>query len=164
MPFETIDRIMRAVSLRLAQCACGLLLAIMLLTVADTGLRYLAGRPIGGSNEMIEIMLSFLIMLAIPFCTVERAHIRVDLLSSALGTAGRRLGDLITGAVGIVTLAFLSRRAWRKAVDAWAYGDGTIFLEFPLWTLYGAICVSMALFAAILLWQTLCSLLGRADD
>ena len=73
MPVSLIDRVLRGISLRLAQAACGLLLAIMILTVLDTGLRYLAGRPIGGSNEMIEIMLSFLIMLSIPYCTVERA-------------------------------------------------------------------------------------------
>lgn len=140
--------------MRLAQVACGLLLAIMLLTVLDTGLRYLAGRPIGGSNEMIEIMLSFLIMLSIPYCTIERAHIRVDLLSGALGAIGRRLADLLTGAIGIVTLAYLSRRAWRKAVEAWTYDDATILLGFPQWPLYATICLSMAAFALILLWQT----------
>ncbi len=164
MPVEAIDRMVRSISLRLAQAACGLLLAITLLTAVDTALRYLLGRPISGSNEMIEIMLSFLIMLSIPYCTVERAHIRVDLLSGALGAAGRRLADLLTGAIGIVTLAFLSRRAWRKAVDAWTYDDATILLGFPQWPLYGTICLSMAAFAAILLWQTLRSGLGEAHD
>jgi len=164
VPVSLIDRVLRSISLRLALAACGLLLAIMLLTVLDTGLRYLAGRPIGGSNEMIEIMLSFLIMLSIPYCTVERAHIRVDLLNDALGAVGRRLADLLTGAIGIVTLAFLSRRAWRKAVDAWTYDDATILLGFPQWPLYATICLSMAAFALILLWQTMRSALGAPYD
>lgn len=161
MLFETIDGFVRGASLRPAQFACGLLVAIVLVTTVDTGMRYLFNRPIGGSNEIIEILLSFLIMFAIPYCTSARAHIRVDLLDGFLGSAVRRICDILYGVIGVVVLSYLGQRAFQKALDAQEFGDTTIFLSFPQWAIYGAIALSAFAYALILVWQTVCALLGR---
>jgi len=154
MQIVSIDALVRGASRCLAQISCGFLIAIVLITTIDTGMRYLFSRPIGGSNEIIEILLSFLIMFAIPFCTAERAHIRVDLLDGFLGPIARRICDIVIGIAGVAVLSFLSQRALLKALEAHEYGDTTIFLSFPQWTIYGVIGLSAALYALILIWQT----------
>lgn len=140
------------------------LIAIVLLTVLDTGLRYLVNRPIAGSNEMVEILLSFLIMLALPICTINRVHVRVDLLDNLLGSLGCKLADLFTGSLGIIILYFLSERCWRKAKDALEFGDATIFLNFPQWPMYMAISAATAIVALILLLQMVTLLFGDSPD
>lgn len=161
MRFNTIDVFVRGVSFRLAQVSCGFLIAIVLVTTTDSGMRYLFNRPIGGSNEIVEILLSFLIMFAIPYCTAERAHIKVDLLDGFLSSAARRICDLLNGVVGAMALTYLSQRAFRKALDAHEFGDTTIFLSFPQWAIFGVIGLSAACYVLILIWQTVCSVIGR---
>jgi len=139
----------------LAGLASALLVAIMMLTVVDTTGRYLLNSSIAGSNEMIEIMLSVLIMLAIPFCTTEGAHIKVDLLDRVLGKWGRFFATFLTNTIGAATLYFLASRAWRKATEAWEYEELTLYVQFPKSILYGTISVSAYVFALLLLWHIL---------
>lgn len=161
MWINAIDALVRGASRRLAQISCGFLVVIMLITTIDTGMRYLFSRPIGGSNEIIEILLSFLIMFAIPYCTSERAHIKVDLLDGFLGPFARRFCDIVNGIIGVAVLCFLSQRATLKALDAREFGDTTIFLSFPQWAIFGVIGLSAFLYALILIWQTFRALVGR---
>ena len=154
----------QAVSRLLARLSCLVLAAIVLLTVADTALRYLFNAPIAGSNEMVEIMLSFLIMLALPVCTANRAHVKVDLLDGMLGRVGRRIADIVTGGIALVILFFLSKRCLDKAGDALEFGDTTIYLGFPQWPIYATISAATAMVGLILLLQTIPALLGKASD
>ena len=154
----------QAVSRQLARLSCLVLVAIVLLTVTDTALRYLFNAPIAGSNEMVEIMLSFLIMLALPVCTVNRAHVTVDLLDGMLGRTGRRIADIINGGLALILLFFLSKRCMDKAGDALEFGDATIYLGFPQWPIYATISAAGAMVGLILLLQTIPALLGKTSD
>ncbi len=69
------------------------LTAVMLLTVADVTLRF-AAAPIYGSQEITELGMAALIMLALPYCSATDGHIRVDLFDDRLGRRGRWVTDL----------------------------------------------------------------------
>jgi len=142
--WAVIDRLAYA-----AAVLAGLVLAAtMLLTVADVTLRF-AAAPIYGSQEITELGMVALIMLALPYCSATDGHIRVDLLDNLLGRRGRWMTDLFTVAVSLVVLACLVWNTAYKIVDTYGYDDVTNLLALPLWPLYLLIALSMAAYAIV---------------
>ena len=129
------------------------LFAIMLLVSTSVFFRYVLNQPILGDQELVEIGMSLVVMLAMPFATWKGAHIRVDILDERLGSFGRFLGDLFARSIGIFVLYLLVRKALDKAFDAYEYEDVTNMIEIPVWIAYGAISVGMGLFILVLVLQ-----------
>jgi len=143
------ERLLRGVAL-----AGGLvLIAIMLLISAAVFARYVVNQPILGDQELVEIGMSLVVMMAMPFAALKGAHIRVDILDGAIGRRGRFWGDVFARVVSCFVLFLLIRKTWEKAWDAREYGDVTNMIEIPVWIAYGAISVGMGLFAMVLAGQ-----------
>jgi TRAP-type transport system small permease protein len=145
----------------LAMGAAVVLAMMMIFVFAGVTLRYLFNAPVLGSNEILELASVAVVMLAIPYCTVEDAHVRIDLLDSFLGRAGRAITDAIYRVLAIVLLFFLVRSYVGRTLDAWTYADTTNLLHIPIWPFYGLVVLGMGLFAAILALQLLRSLVWR---
>ena len=134
--------------------ASSVVLALMMIFVFVGALmRYLFNAPILGGNEVLELASVAVVMLAIPYCTVEDAHVRIDLLDKALGRFGRFVTDILYRVLGIVILFFLVRSYVYRALDALEYADTSNLLRIPIWPFYGLVVVGMGLFAVILALQ-----------
>lgn len=129
------------------------LFAIMLLVSVSVFFRYALNQPILGNQELVEIGMSVVVMLAMPYAALTEQHIRVDILDHRLGSAGRFAGDLLARVVSILVLGLLVRKAWNKALDAHEYGDVTNMIEVPVWIAYGAITLGMSFFLLVLALQ-----------
>jgi TRAP-type C4-dicarboxylate transport system permease small subunit len=152
--------LIRRLALWPAWISCGLLVLLMLLTATDVALRYLFSAPIYGGLEISESLMVALIMLSMAYCGASDGHVRVDVLDGALGRMGRRICDVLTGAVSTVVLWFLVRRTWTKTLDTYEYNDVTNFLEMPLWPLYAIIVVGMGSYAAVIVLQVFSAITG----
>ena len=129
------------------------LFGIMLLVSVSVFFRYALNQPILGNQELVEIGMSVVVMLAMPYAALTGQHIRVDILDHRLGSAGRFACDLFARAVSILVLGLLVRKAWGKALDAHEYGDVTNMIEVPVWIAYGAIALGMGVFILVLALQ-----------
>ena len=139
----------------------GLVLFVIMLLVSTTGFyRYVLNQPILGDQELVEIGMSLVVMMAMPFAALKGAHIRVDILDEAIGKAGCFLGDVFTRTVSCFVLFLLIRKTWDKTWDAHKYGDVTNMIEIPVWIAYGAITAGMGLFALVLAVQLIDQLRG----
>ncbi len=114
---------------------CGGLAAValagmMLLTVADVGLRALVNLPIRGILELIELLLAATFFLALPASFLRQEHIVVDIIDRA---AGPRVGLLkrVAGMTAVVIVAVMSWQGWKAAQDTLLFGDVTSDLELP---------------------------------
>ena len=140
--------------LKALAAAGGLVLfVIMCLVTYSVFRRYVLNNPILGDQELVEIGMSLVVMMAIPFATLSGAHIRVDILDSRIGAWGRFLGDLLARGIGTCVLILLIRKTWDKALDAYVYEDVTNMIEIPVWIAYGAITLGMGFYALVLFWQ-----------
>lgn len=139
---------------------------ITLVAVVSLGviLRYVIGAPLLGINEIVQMVAVALAMLALPYCTSAGAHVRVDLFDTVIGRWGRFLGDIFSRCLSIVALSYLCRQGWKKASEAVEYGDVTNMIQLPLWPVYGAICVGMALCSFVFAVQILALILGWEAD
>ncbi len=130
-----------------------ILFGITLLVSASVFCRYALNQPILGDKELVEIGLSLVVMMAMPFAGLSGAHIRVDMLDPHIGPFGRYLGDAFARAASCVVLLLLVRKTWEKTLDAHEFGDVTNMIEIPVWIAYGSITVGMGLFALVLAGQ-----------
>ena len=142
----------------LAAAGGAILFLIMCLVSYSVIRRYVLNDPLLGDVELVEIGMSLVVMLAMPFATLSGAHIRVDILDARIGEWGRFLGGLLARGVGMVVLLLLVGKTWDKTFDAVEYNDVTNMMEIPVWIPYGAITIGMGLYAAILAWQLLLQL------
>lgn len=129
------------------------LFALMLLVSAAVFFRYVLNQPILGDQELVQIGMSVVVMLAIPYAGLKGAHIRVDILDGFLGAAGRFWADVFTRVVSSFVLFLLAHKTWDKTLDAHKYGDVTNMIEIPVWIAYGSITMGMALFILVLIGQ-----------
>lgn len=135
-----------------AAAGAGLLLTLGLIFVSVV-MRYVFAMPIVGVNEVVQLASVGIVMLALPWCTAERAHVGVDVLDARIGRWGRFVGDIQARIVGGGVLAVLVWRALYKALDAREFEDATNMLQLPLWPFYAMIAVGMALCVLVMLLQ-----------
>ena len=115
----------------LALLGCAILLAMMLVIVADVALRNLAvpGLPgsLAWSNEVSELMLYLITMCVAPWLLRQGQHIRVDILLQALPP---RLAWNLEWVGDILGLACCLVIAWFGTQAAWSsYLSGAVNIK-----------------------------------
>ncbi len=126
--------------------------------------RYVMNNPVLGDAELVQIGMSLVVMMAMPYATFSGAHIRVDIFDRKIGAWGRYLGDVMARSLGAFFLFLLIQKTWDKALDAHEYGDVTNMIEIPVWIAYGAITVGMGGYALVLIAQLVVQFLSGVKD
>ncbi|MCU0942047.1 MAG: TRAP transporter small permease subunit [Hydrogenophaga sp.] len=115
----------------LAMVGCALLLAMMLVIVADVALRNIPvpGLPQGlaWSNEVSELMLYLITMCVAPWLLRQGQHIRVDIVLQALPSRVAWALEWVGDAIGLLCCLVI---AWYSAQAAWAsYSSGALNIK-----------------------------------
>jgi len=129
------------------------LAGVMIFICAGVVLRYVFNAPIVGANEVIEMGSVALVMLALPYCTTQESHVRIDLLDNVLGSLGRSLTDALYCVLAIAILWALTRSYLGRALDAWEFEDTTNMLGMAIWPFYALVAFGMATYGLILTAQ-----------
>ncbi|MBT9372975.1 TRAP transporter small permease [Rhizobium sp. CSW-27] len=154
-----INRATRALSV-----LAGISLLFMMATITfGVMTRYLLNMPITGVDEIVQMTGVGLVMLALPYATLNDAHVRVDIFDEWLGRVGRNLGDVLSRLLSGFVLLILVSRAWDKLLDAREFEDTTNMLGLPLWPFYGMLAAGVALCALVFAIEILLILTGKAE-
>lgn len=148
----------------LAAISGAVLFVLMCLVSFAVFRRYIMNDPVLGDAELVQIGMSLVVMMAMPYATANGAHIRVDIFDRRIGARGRFLGDLMARSIGSFILFLLIEKTWDKALDAHEYGDVTNMIEIPVWIAYGAITIGMGGYAIVLVVQLIVQLLLGVRD
>jgi len=123
MPLEDLANLLAALAIFL----------LMVLGVAQIGMRSIFGAPISGYIDMVELSMASMAFLGAAYCQRLGAHIRMELLVGRLH--GRALwgaeifGTLVALFIVAVLVWYGSGHFWR----AYTLGDTTIDAEIPVW-------------------------------
>lgn len=154
---RSIDRATRALSV-----FAGISLIFMMATITVGVLtRYVINMPITGIDEIVQMTGVGLIMLALPYATLNDAHVRVDIFDEWLGRNGRRFGDVLSRLLSGFVLLILVSRAWDKLQDAWEFEDTTNMLGMPLWPFYGMLAAGVSLCLVVFAVEILLVISGK---
>ena len=131
------------------------LIAMVALNVANALGRYLFGRAIEGSDELLVFTMIALVFLGAPLVAAEGRHLRFDALAGRL--PGRRLVETVGLAFAALLLGWL---AWHSlgAVERLAgLGQRSMALGLPMAIPHAAVTAGLGLSALVALG----ALLGR---
>jgi len=145
-----IDRL-RALAQRLANAAQVLILAGVLVTVADIALRSISNSGVPGTVDLMQLAVMWSALLAIPAAFLNDEHVAVDMFTKTLPQRvqlGLRLFALLMAAAALSLLAWYgAQQAWREHQG----GDSTQTLGFPFGIYWLPLLASLGLSAVAFL-------------
>jgi len=106
------------------------LAAMMLVTVADVILRAAINKPIRGTLEIVELLLTCTFFLALPASFLREEHIVVDVVD---GFAARWV-PLLRRNAGVLAVLVMAAMAWQGGIaarDTLLFNDVTSDLALP---------------------------------
>ena len=144
---QHFDRFLRF----LALSSGGVLLLLMVYTVADVVLRYGFNRPFSGSLEFTEFMMVLIVFLAIAYTGWTGGHIAVDLFESALNRRWLRYLPAVISFAGALLFGVI---AWQVTVETIAVlPQVSNMLRWPHYPFQFIVALGSAMYAAVLFVQ-----------
>jgi TRAP-type C4-dicarboxylate transport system permease small subunit len=131
----------RGASSALAAVAGAALAALMLLTIADVGLRIL-GRPIVGTYELVGLGGAIAIGLSLPLTSWVRGHIYVDAFVAKLPRIPRAVLNIATRFLVLALFLLLGWNLFKYAMDLRSAGEVTPTLRVPFFPITLGVALS----------------------
>ena len=127
------------------------LLSIMLLTACDVSMRYFFGSPIDGAFDVTEYLMVVVFAFALPYCTIQKDHVKVDILTERFPKKLRVFIDAFTTAISFILFSILT---WQTLVSSQGQFEDHIVssvLLIPRYPFYALLFFGYLCFAVILL-------------
>ncbi len=153
---SSFERWISAISLAAASVGAGVVLLMMLVVSYSVVNRYILGTPVTWTDELSGYLVVALVMLGAADALRRGDHISVDLVSSRLGTRGRRLAD-IWGYLMVLIFAGALLISGRTTIE-YSMNFGILsegYLEVPMWIpqsflILGALLLALMALAKLL--------------
>jgi len=106
-------------------CMVGMffLLALMLLTTCDVIMRALFGKPIPGTFELSEYLLSISILLGAAYTQQIKGHVGVDFVLKRLGPKALAISEAVTGLLCLIIIGLLAWQGLLRAMEESTVSD-----------------------------------------
>ena len=140
-----IDRLVHRIE-KLTALICGLsIFALMFVGVVHVLGRKFFDMPIFGYIDIVEIMMAFMVFLAIAFTERLGGHIRMELFVGMLRGRWLAVFELVGVVLGLAVVGVLLVYSWDHAMRAFYLGDSTIDAQIPLWPSKLIVPISLAI-------------------
>ena len=121
------------------------LIGIMLFTVVDVLLRYFVSKPIIGGMEIVENMMLVLCFFAIPFCGLQRRHVKVDIMVGKFKPVKQGIVKIFVCIVSLVLLIPATIIYIPEAIEVFKLREVSEILSIPEFPFYIVIFISFLL-------------------
>ena len=120
-----------------------MLLALLVMTVADVFMRYVFNSPIRGSYELTQIMIPFLVYLACAHAHDSGDHVVVDIIYEKLPFIAKWVISMISHLLYLALMCILSWRLFELSAGVRSTGAFTSQLEIPTWPImfFGGVAI-----------------------
>ena len=124
-------------------------IAIFLILVANTALRYATGSSLQWANEVPELLFPWLVMAGVVLAAAQGAHITTSFLMDAVPAAARRIVAVL-GWLAVAGMYFTVAWATFRMLDI-VHDEKSPILQVPGSLTYGCVMGGMLLLAVIAL-------------
>lgn len=136
--------------------ACFALVAIMMIIVIDVAMRHTINMPLRGAYDLVSIFLLIMIFSGFSHVILTNSEIIIDIVDSFFSPGTIRNLKLITATGTVAVGIYLLIAMFDQATSAYRYGDKSLELGLPVWTLW--------VFAYIGMISIVCASLVRCVD
>lgn len=113
VPWESVEKKIHRATYLGGVVGLALLLPLMALTTTDVVSRAIFNKPIPGSLELSQYMLSVLVLLGAAYTQQVKGHVAVQFLTSRLSLRGQRLCQVVTSGFALFIITIM---AWQGLV------------------------------------------------
>ena len=110
---------------------CGM--ALTLFVAAAACMRYFIGTPLPFTEELVGLLFSALVFLALPYVTLHGQHIEVTLLTDMLPPALRRLAQWASKGLVLLFCVWFGSYAYDFALMSFDLGSSSDIANITLW-------------------------------
>lgn len=142
--------------------AGAILVGMVLLTLCDVILRNF-GHPITGSMEIIMYGGALVFGFSIPYATLLKAQVQVDLIVEKLKPKAKKTITVITRIIGIALFFFVAYNFFVYGFDVKNTGETTSSFKIPYYPIVFALSLSF-LFQSLTLVYDLVEVLSGTDE
>jgi C4-dicarboxylate transporter DctQ subunit len=128
-----VDRVVHRIEKFTALISGLSIFALMFIGVVHVLGRKFFDMPIFGYIDIVEVMMAFMVFLAISYTERLGGHIRMELFVSMLRGRWLAVFELVGVVLGLVIVGILLVYSWDHAMRAYYLGDSTIDAQIPLW-------------------------------
>lgn len=158
---ETIEKFFIGLSRNLDRLSGLIVLpAVTVVVITDVFLRYVFNSPFIWSLEFNEWMLLMIFALAIPECTRQNGHIRMELVIANLSPRAQAVLDTVYVACGIGLFYLLARHEWEEFLFSYERNRITEYVELPVWGQHLAIFAMCVILIFFYVMRFVATLLG----
>jgi TRAP-type C4-dicarboxylate transport system permease small subunit len=146
-PTDPAGRLLERAAKLLAIAGGLVLTAVTLMSLYSVVMRNLAGAPIQGDFELVQMGCAVAVAAFLPFTQLRDGNIFVDFFTAR---ASDRTKALLDGAGALLVGLALGLIAWRTGVgglDVFRNGETTMIMALPIWWGYAAMTPSLAVAA-----------------
>jgi TRAP-type C4-dicarboxylate transport system permease small subunit len=138
---------MAAVLRWISLAGSGLLFLGVLMTVVDIVLRHTIGSAVPGTVDLMQLIVMWAALAAVPYGFIANDHVAVDLLTEQFSAPVQRGLTVFSSLLGCIFLAavfyFSTLQAWHE----YGYGDRTQTIGIPIILYWLPMLAGMALSA-----------------
>jgi len=157
--WEVVFRSLGGVMLRAALIASKLLLMLSafsgvlmtLLVSLSAVMRYAVGKPFGFTEELVGLLFSSLVFLALPYVTASRQHIEITLIYDLLPQKTKYFLFVLGTVLASVYMLWFAYYAFEFAYFSFLIGSTSDLGNIALWPWMGLMVVSSAIVAFVLI-------------
>ena len=129
-------------------------LAVMMIIITlDVILRYFFNSPIDGSLELIRFVLVLTVLLAIPYTTVRKQHVSIDIVTSKLSEKTRYRLESLMVFLALILTSLVVWRSIKYALLKHQTNEMSTILHIPFSPFVFVVAFGFALMGCVLLIQ-----------
>lgn len=129
---------------------------MMLTVVADVLLRFVFNIPVRGAYDVVGFGLLVMVFFGMAPVVARQGEILIDIVDGMLPPAALGLLKMLASLGTLVFFVFLGWSMFGPARDAFTYGDRSLELGVPLWTLWAVAFSGLAGTVWVALRRLLC--------
>lgn len=131
---KSVGRVLKTISDVFGVVAMIFLAFLMFGITADVVVRAITGDPISGVFEMSELSLVMIVFLGAMWAQSDRAHIRVNIVTTKLAGLPHRIAMAFAwgcGALALFMIAWPSTQEAIYSISIWEFRWG--YIQVPIW-------------------------------
>jgi TRAP-type C4-dicarboxylate transport system permease small subunit len=125
--------------------ASTMIVAIMFLTFFDVGGRFALNKPITGSYELTEFMMSLFIGFGVGYCAYRHGLIRVDLIMQHTNKKTNAWIDVITYSASLIFYIMITWQCLNNAFSYYHTGLTSSVLYIPVYPFVFVLVIGVAI-------------------
>ena len=155
------EKIAYFTSKKFMQISIGIVIAMVAITVIDVFLRFFFNKPIKGAIEIVVYMILTLSLFGLVWCTMQKKHIKVDILSSYIPKRVQTIFETIFYVFGLALYSFICWSNFMQIGVSLGKGKTSIVLNIPAAPFFLIISVTTGLVALISIIFAIKNIIGE---